>query len=333
MVADVTIFGAEESPYSVKVRSYFRYKSPLSFEFVGRNVDPEKYQKHAKLPLVPLVVLNNEDSALQDSTPIIDTLEDRFGEPSLHPEDDICRFISILLEEFGDEWGNKWMFHYRWYRDADSLACATRLARSGNPGMPDDVAKEMVAKVLDRMVNRIWFVGSNETTAPLIEHSFQTTIKLLDDHLAHRPYLFGARPGYADFALWAQIYETNRDPTPMCFINQTEHVQSWVARMVDPSSDGDFESWESVQSTLLPLLEKIVGAQFLPWSVANAAAIERGQEEFTTELQDGTWTQKPQRYHAKSLAVLRQKFVPFQDNAELRKVLEQTGCLQHLTLT
>ena len=24
-----------------------------------------------------------------------------------------------MLEEFGDEWGNKWMFHYRWAREID----------------------------------------------------------------------------------------------------------------------------------------------------------------------------------------------------------------------
>ena len=31
------------------------------------------------------------------------------------------RFVSILLEEFGDEWGNKWMFHLRWARPVDQV--------------------------------------------------------------------------------------------------------------------------------------------------------------------------------------------------------------------
>ena len=35
---------------------------------------------------------------------------------------------------------------------------------------------------------------------------------------------------------------------------------------------------------------------------ANAAALAKGSEEFTVELAGKTWTQKPQKYHAKSLS-------------------------------
>jgi hypothetical protein len=65
------------------------------------------------------VTLQNE--GIQDSTPIIEHLEVLHREPSIHPTDPVSRFVSILLEEFGDEWGNKWMFHYRWAREVDQL--------------------------------------------------------------------------------------------------------------------------------------------------------------------------------------------------------------------
>ena len=50
------IFGSELSPYSVKVRSYFRYKG-LPHEWILRSPAVQaEFQRHAKLPLVPLVV-------------------------------------------------------------------------------------------------------------------------------------------------------------------------------------------------------------------------------------------------------------------------------------
>src|SRR5215467_13878773 len=78
------IFGAEMSPYSVKVRSYFRYKA-IPHQWILRNAASQaEYEKHAKLPIVPLVV-TPDGTGIQDSTPIIDQMEKRFPEPPVHP--------------------------------------------------------------------------------------------------------------------------------------------------------------------------------------------------------------------------------------------------------
>jgi len=112
------IFGIELSPYSVKARSYFRYKE-IPHEWVIRSgANQAEFQKHAKLPLVPLVLSPNGE-AIQDSTPILEHFEKLHPEPSIHPREPVAAFVSALLEEFGDEWGNKWMFHYRWAREVD----------------------------------------------------------------------------------------------------------------------------------------------------------------------------------------------------------------------
>ena len=99
------IIGAEMSPYSVKVRSYFRYKA-IPHQWVLRNAASQaEFEKYAKMPIIPLVV-TPEGVGIQDSTPIIDRLEKLFPEPSIHPEDAVANFVSALIEEFGDEWGN-----------------------------------------------------------------------------------------------------------------------------------------------------------------------------------------------------------------------------------
>ncbi|HEM47056.1 MAG TPA: glutathione S-transferase family protein, partial [Alphaproteobacteria bacterium] len=244
------IFGAEVSPYSVKVRSYFRYKD-IPHEWIVRGPDNmETFQKYAKLPLIPLVV-TPDDVGLQDSTPIIEKMEARFPEPSIHPDDPVARFVSVLLEEFGDEWGNKWMFHYRWAREADQWSAARRIAATLAPGASDEQREGIAAGVRDRMIGRVWFVGSSEETAPLIEDSFVRGLELLEPHLAGRPYLFGARPAFGDFGLWGQLYNAWTDPTCGALIrDRAPSLVPWIERMLAPEAEGAFESWSSLSPTL-----------------------------------------------------------------------------------
>ena len=327
MPSPYRIFGIELSPYSVKVRSYFRYKA-LPHEWIVRNVATQaEYQKYAKLPIIPLVV-TPDGEGIQDSTPILERFEAAHPEPSIHPGDRVAAFVSALLEEFGDEWGNKWMFHYRWAREVDQLCSAGRIARAMMPAANEEQHAAMTAQIRERMVNRVWFVGSNAETAPQIEDSFRETIGLLDAHLATRPYLFGARPAFGDFGLWAQLYEAWTDPTPGALIEgRAPHVLDWIHRMLWPHAEGVFEPWSSLEPTLLPLLAQQVGQLFLPWTAANAAAITAGSEEFSVELAGKSWTQKPQKYHAKSLAALRAKYG---SDPALDAVLERAGCLAAL---
>ncbi|MGO9800592.1 MAG: glutathione S-transferase family protein [Candidatus Binatus sp.] len=324
------IFGAELSPYSVKVRSYFRYKG-IPHQWIIRNADSQaEYQKYARLPIVPLVV-TPQNEGLQDSTPIIERIESVHPQPSIHPSDPVAAFVSVLLEEFGDEWGNKWMFHYRWARDVDQLSCAGRIARMMMPAADEAQLSTMIAQVRERMVGRVWFVGSSPQTAPQIEDSFCETLAMLETHLANRAYLFGARPAFGDFAMWGQIYNLWTDPTPGAIIEaRATNVLAWIHRMLWPRAEGNFEDWASLEPTLMPLLERQVGRLFMPWTTANASAIAGGREEFSVELAGRTWTQKPQKYHAKSLAALREKYAALPDKRAIDAVLDRAGCLAGL---
>jgi len=331
MPAAHRIFGSELSPYSVKVRSYFRYKD-IPHEWLERSQSTMgEFQKYAKLPLVPLVV-TPDGEGLQDSTPILEAFEARFPEPSIHPEDRALAFVSALIEEFGDEWGNKWMFHYRWARPADQDSAAQRIARSMRPDAAGAELAQLAAGVKERMVGRVWFVGSSPATAPLIEASYRDTLGILEQHLAARPYLFGARPAFGDFGLWGQLYECWTDPTAGEILRkQAPSVATWVERMQSPQAEGAFESWDGLAPTLLPLLEQQVGALFLPWSDANAKAIAAGQEEMSAATRAGVFAQKPQKYHARSLAALRKKYAAVADKTRLDPILERSGCRPWLT--
>ncbi len=326
-MADYTIFGSEMSPYSVKVRSCFRFKE-IPHTWVLRSAETRaEYERHARLPIVPLVV-TPDDQGLQDSTPIIEALDERHPQPAMHPEDPIARFVSVLLEEFGDEWGNKWMFHYRWAREVDQRSAAGRIARSMAPHADEGAFQATADQVRARMVDRVWFVGSNPQTAPQIEASFAEAIEQLDRHLAGRRYLFGDRPAFGDFGLWGQLYAAWTDPTAGALIEgRALNLLAWIQRMLWPRVDGAFEPWAELEPTLMPLLISQVGARFLPWSAANAVAVEAGDESFSVALAGTEWTQRPQKYHARSLRVLRDKYRSYGAGEQLNALLERAGCL------
>ena len=321
------IFGVELSPFSVKIRSYFRYKQ-IPHQWIVRNADTmADYQKYAKIPIVPLVV-TPDDQGMQDSTPIMESMEKLFPDHSTHPSDPISKFVSLLLEEFGDEWGNKWMFHLRWAREEDRLSAAGRIAATMAPRGDEAARLAIRAQVIERMTGRVYFVGSNEVTAPQIEQSFLDALALLETHLAERPYLFGGRPAFGDFGLWGQIYSAWTDPTAAAWIEgMAPNVLDWIHRMLYPRAEGEFESWPSLAPTLEPFLAGQVGALFCPWTVANAAAMAAGEEEFSVELDGKTFTQMPQKYHAKSLLAIREKYSVAEGKAELDPVLARAGCL------
>jgi glutathione S-transferase len=330
MSADVyRLFGAELSPYSIKVRSYLRFKG-VPHQWIRRNPSNEaEFRQYAKLPLVP-VVATPEGEGLQDSTPIMEVIDARFPEPTTHPPDPALAFLSVLLEEFGDEWGNKLMFHHRWWAEPDQSATALVLARGMAPEADDASVEAMARAVRERMTGRGHFVGSSAATAPLIRRYLDRLLEILDAHLATRRFLFGARPAFGDFGVAAQIYECSIDPTAGGLLRaRAGHVLDWCYRMLDPRIEGGFETWSTLAPTLEPLIEN-AGRYFLPWSTANAHALAQGRESFSVELAGDTYTQSPQKYHAKSLDALRRKYASVGDRTRLDPVLERTGCLAHL---
>jgi glutathione S-transferase len=328
------IIGRPESGYSVKVRSAMRYKG-LPHEWMDRCARTEKlYQAHAKVQLIPLV-FRPDGSAFQDSTPVLEELEKKHPEPSFHPSDPGLRFLSELLEEYGDEWVNKLMFHYRWSYRADQKHRSGTLARGTLEGHPLRLLAPLLAPlIVRRMVPRMAFAGSNENNKPILVESFANLVSILEAHLAHRSYLFGGRPAFGDFGLWGQLYQAWIDPS--CGAHLNDHgpsVVAWIKRMEDPKADGDFESFETLEATLRPLFASEVGPRFLAWDAANAESRQVGRTQTELTMDGKLYYQRTFKYPAETLAILRRKLNEAVDagaDPGLRTFLRETDCLVHL---
>lgn len=332
------LFGVEMSPYSVKVRSYMRYKQ-IDHEWVVRSMDRmAEFGKYAKLPLVPCLAFP-DGSGMQDSTPIMEKLEVLHGNQfQVRLDDPALDFLAVLIEEYADEWVNKPMFHYRWFYDANAKSAALRIAlETVPPGSPREAAQQMAAALEARMVPRLSFVGSGrdkpevEPNARLIEKSFHRLAGFLEPLLAKRSYLFGGRPTMADFGLYGQLKELLSDPTPGEYLRaQAPHVCHWITRMEDPRGVDEILPVATLVHDFTPLLREEIAGLFLPWSDANARALAEGKAAFTVRLEGHDFTQETQKYHAKSLAELRRKYAKAADHQALRVILADTGCLPWL---
>jgi glutathione S-transferase len=325
------ILGRPESGYSMKVRVAMRYKG-VAHEWIDRCLRNEKlFQAHAKVQLIPLVFLP-DGSACQDSTPILESLESSHPDPSFHPSDPTTRFLSELLEEYGDEWGNKLMFHHRWGYPADQRLRGGTLAWGMLEGHPLRTFSPIVARfVVRRMIPRLAFAGANENNAPLLIESFRTLVSLLELHLQTRPYLFGRRPAFGDFGLWGQLHQAWSDPT--CGSYMTAHAPqlvAWIERMLEPKLEGPFEDLVALEETLRPIFAQEVAPRFLAWDAANAESWRAGRERTELSMDGQFYYQKTFKYPVESLRILRSKFNAAADDARLCRFLEETGCLPYL---
>ena len=200
MTQKIKIFGATPSPYTQKILAAFRYRH-IPYIVYNGNIVKKITKLGIDLPkpvLLPTILLPNDNGALvatTDSTPIIRRLENDFSERKIIPDDPALAFINYLLEDFGDEWVTKYMFHYRWYfkEDADVAGAILPLVDIAVNTPNETLAqyKEIVSK---RQIDRLWVVGSNDETADFIDASYKRFLNLMEEHLLNSPFYWVQSP-------------------------------------------------------------------------------------------------------------------------------------------
>ena len=114
-----TLYGAEISYYTGKVRAFLQWKD-LPFVEVPATGDVYRQVILPRIGFAVIPVLETPDGAtLQDSTDIIETLDRQHGEPSVFPSGGVQRLASALLELYGDEWLLIPAMHYRWHHNRE----------------------------------------------------------------------------------------------------------------------------------------------------------------------------------------------------------------------
>ncbi len=331
------LVGAPGSPYSRKLRAALRYRR-IPHLWILRGAPESRGLPRPRVELLPQLVQPGPDGALRaeiDTTPLLRALEASHSGRSLIPSDPALAFVDALIEDYADEWLTKAMFHYRWAYEADVAKAAAILPRWFTTNQPEEQAVAAGEQFARRQIERRVVVGSNPTTAPVIEASYRRLLQRLDDHLRGSRFVLGARPASCDLALYGQLTQLVAfDPTPAAVaLELAPRVVAWVDVVEDLSGlepvETDWLARDALPGTLRPLLEEI-GRVYAPFLRANAEALERGAERVEAEIDGQRWVQQPFPYQAKCLAWLREARASLSETerAAVDALLAGTGCEQ-----
>lgn len=262
---DYTMYGAEFSLYSGKLRSYLRKKG---IPFTERSPSVLTYRRfivpRTGVRFIP-VLHTPDDAVLQDTTAIIDALEPRFPERSVYPATPRQRLAALLLELYGDEWLLIPAMHYRWNFPQDNLPFVHQeFGDMAFPWFPEFIRRALGRRLGARFQGFVPRLGITDLMRPAIERSYQQLLAALDAHFAEHDFLFGGRPSIGDFGMIGPLYaHLYRDPFPGRMMRQkAPSVAAWVERMTAPEpADGEFLSGDEIPETLWPVLTRMAREQ------------------------------------------------------------------------
>src|SRR5258708_16975583 len=223
------LYGWHLSYYSGKARCYLRYKQ---IPFVDTPVDfltlMMQVKRHTGAVVMPVVV-TPQSEWLQDSSALIDELEQRFPARSVIPLTPVRRFATYLLETWGDEWWIPVAMHTRWsYPENYQL-----FERDGGaallPHWPKFLRDRAVAKAANAMRGYLSRIGVVAQQTPLPERRTSDMLDKLDTHFAANRFLLGDAPTIADFGLIGTMYgHLGRDPWPKReLIDPRKALRAW----------------------------------------------------------------------------------------------------------
>lgn len=327
--------GAPGSPYTRKMLAYLRYRR-LPYEFLITDQADREGLPEPKVALLPTFYLPGKDGAVEavvDSTPLIRRFEGEFSGRATLPPHPAIAFLNDLVEDYADEWLTKPMFHYRWYYEADIDQAGTVLPHWRAIQADRGTLAALKAQFSKRQIDRLYVVGSNDITAPVIEASYQRLLAILDALIEAQKFIFGGRPASADFALYAQLTQLARfDPTPAALcLRKAPRVFAWTDLVDDLSGHPAEEDAWTDRTTLATLLKPLlmeIGRTYAAVLLANADALQGGAAELETTIDGQRWVQPPFSYQGRCLQALRARYgqLAGDDRASVDDMLTGTGC-------
>ena len=180
-------------------------------------------------------------------------------------------------------------------------------------------------------------VGCTPENAPLIEQTAHALLGSLEAHLAKESFWFGSVPSLAEFAFMGQLSQLLTDPTPNRLMRTTAPLTArWLMQMDDLSGhEGAWRDPAAPWPDVIPALLQLAGDVYLPFLVANAAALADAKSTFRFSALGLPYEQGAFAYQRKCLERLRglHADLPADAKSRLAPLLEATGCLRPLAAT
>ncbi len=270
-------YGAEISYFSAKVRPALRAKGLHYVEILPdyRGV----ILPRTGMAFIPILV-TPEDETWQDTSAILDALEEREPTPPLYPTTPVQRVTAYLIELYADEFMLLPAMHYRWsFPESIAKARADFAANSPEP--------ETATRFATRMQGTLPFLGVTPESIPAVEAHLRDLLDAMTAHLTVHPYLLGDRPSLADCALMGPLYaHLYLDAVPGRLLRETAPVVCrWIERMnrPDPAAPGAWLAGDALAPMLRPIL-RVIGQDAVPLILDGVGAFEAWADQQPPEM-------------------------------------------------
>jgi len=248
-------------------------------------------------PVIP-VVATPDKKVLQDTSDIIDALEEQFPQSPITPQSPKQKVVALLMEVYGDEWLKLPAMHYRWNHNLDWIV--GEFGKLSAPHLDEAGQREVGEQTCRPFRGSLPMLGVTEKTFAAVESSYEALLLELDAHFAVHDFMFGSRPSIGDYGLIGPLYAHQyRDPNSGALMQRiSPNVARWVTRMMEPAPlSGEFLANDEVPDTLLPVLARMMREQvpvihstmdaLAAWAVQNPGEVEVprsiGMHKFTLE--------------------------------------------------
>lgn len=148
----IKFMGVAGSPYTRKMRAILRFRG-IPYRVIRQGSEELTGLPQPKVRLLPTFFLPDEkgvEVAVTDSSPLIRRFEAEYSGRSVLPSDPVVSFLNFLLEDYGDEWLTKCMFHFRWAHAENAEKAQRILPFYTRVNLSD----EQVAPFSDRKIGR-----------------------------------------------------------------------------------------------------------------------------------------------------------------------------------
>lgn len=262
MTRKYTLYGGAISYYSAKARAYLNYKG-IDYEELAatRAIYKTIILPKVGWPVIPVVVTPAGET-LQDTSDIIDALENEFPEAPVLPATPKQKVVALLLEVFGDEWLKLPAMHYRWNHNTEWII--REFGRLSAPELDEAGQREVGERTCRPFRGSLPMLGVVEETYAAVESSYEGLLRELDAHFSEHQFLLGSRPSIGDFGLVGPLYAHQyRDPYSGDLMRRiAPNVAAWVLRTMEPAArSGEFLADDQIPLTLLPVLQRMMREQ------------------------------------------------------------------------
>ncbi|MCD8521777.1 MAG: glutathione S-transferase [Saccharospirillaceae bacterium] len=276
-----TLYKMDISYFSGKLEAYLRYKEiPHSVVECDSLKVFHKIGQSTGIQKVPAIEMS-DGKWLFDTTPTIQWLEKSNPDNPVIPADPALKFVTLLIEDYGDEWLWRPAMWWRWVPKISRATMGRRIVKVYSKHFAIPLGYYFGRRQLNEW---LWNDGVDKHNSNDVRDMLFHELAFLEPLLEDQPYLMGSHPSIADFGYFGPFFRHfGNDPISAEVIRRHgPNTYEWLARLWNArkSKMNENVEWQWPSAPYWKPLFKRIASDYLPYLHQNAVAFNSGKKTF-----------------------------------------------------